>query len=97
MSEILHNDIGPSRGINVFAVNPGTIRSPIAVKCVPEELMGIFVDTPALPSDTHVWLSAKRRDWLSGRYISCNWDMSELEAMSEEIVKGDKLKFTFRA
>jgi NAD(P)-dependent dehydrogenase (short-subunit alcohol dehydrogenase family) len=95
MTEILHNEL-IARGINVYAVNPGTIESPLSVKCIIPELMGIFCDTAALAADTHVWLASRRRDWLSGRYVSCNWDVTELEQMQDEIVKGDKLKFTMR-
>jgi hypothetical protein len=39
-----------------------------------------------------VWLTQERREWLAGRYISCNWDMEELMMKKDEIVKGDKLK-----
>lgn len=38
------------------------------------------------------WLTSERRPWLSGRYLSVNWDVDDLEAMKDEIVKGDKLK-----
>jgi hypothetical protein len=38
-------------------------------------------------------LTAEKRDWLSGRYISVNWDTEELEAMKDDIVNKDKLTF----
>lgn len=38
-------------------------------------------------------LTAERRDYLSGRYLSVHWDANELEAKKDEILKGDKLKF----
>lgn len=40
-----------------------------------------------------VWLTKGSREWLSGRYLSCTWDVDELEAKREEIEQGDKLKF----
>lgn len=52
----------------------------------------VFVDTPELSGDTVVYLTREKRAWLSGRYINCMWDMPELMAMEDEIVKGDKLK-----
>lgn len=52
----------------------------------------VFVDTPQISADTIVYLAAEKRQWLSGRYINCTWDMPELLAQEEEIVKGDKLK-----
>jgi hypothetical protein len=57
-----------------------------------EELMYIFTETPELPADTIVWLTAEKRDWLAGRYVNVTWDMEQLEEKKEAIVKGDKLK-----
>ena len=34
----------------------------------------------------------REKGGLSGRYISANWDVEDLEGMKEEVVKGDKLK-----
>jgi hypothetical protein len=31
---------------------------------------------------------------MGGRYISCPWDMEELIGKKDEIVKGNKLKFS---
>lgn len=53
---------------------------------------GYLVDTPELAADFIAWLTAERREWLSGRYVSANWDVGELEARREEITGGDKLK-----
>jgi hypothetical protein len=39
------------------------------------------------------WLTASKRDWLSGRYLNSNWDVKELEGKKDEIVKGDLFKF----
>lgn len=50
------------------------------------------MDTPELAGDFVVWLTKERREWLSGRYVSCCWDVRELEARKQEIVDGDKLK-----
>lgn len=61
-------------------------------KRMPEELQQYQTDTIQLPADTIVWLTKEKRDWLNGRYVDCAWDMSELEAKKEEVVKGDKLK-----
>jgi hypothetical protein len=50
-------------------------------------------DDEGLAGAMCVWLSKERRAWLSGRYVSCNWDVGELEGRKEEIVRGDMLKF----
>jgi len=39
-----------------------------------------------------VWLIGEHREWLGGRYVSCQWDIDELLARRREIVDGDKLK-----
>ena len=52
----------------------------------------VFIDTPELAADSVVFLASERRDWLAGRYISATWDMPQLMAMKDEIVKADKLK-----
>jgi hypothetical protein len=57
-----------------------------------EDLMYIFTETPELPADTVVWLTAEKRDWLAGRYVNVTWDMEQLEERKDAIVKGDKLK-----
>lgn len=49
-------------------------------------------DTAELPAHATVWLVRERRDWLAGRYFSCQWDVDELLAKKQEIVDGDKLK-----
>ncbi|KAL8819554.1 MAG: hypothetical protein Q9223_002027 [Gallowayella weberi] len=51
-----------------------------------------FIDTLELASNTILYLMQKRQDWLSGRYISVNWDMKEFFAKKDEIVKKDLLK-----
>lgn len=45
-----------------------------------------------MAADTIVYLTQKKREWLAGRYVSCNWDMPEFLAKKDDIVKGDKLK-----
>lgn len=59
---------------------------------VAEQFRDILIDTPELVADTLVWLVRERRKWLNGRFLVVNWDVNELEAKKEEVVKGDKLK-----
>jgi hypothetical protein len=53
----------------------------------------ILQDDISLPGGFCVWLTKVKRDWLSGRYVSANWNTKELEAKKEEVAKGDKLKY----
>ena len=81
------------RGIIAIAYHPGTVMTEMLNRLPQEILDGVpFTDTPELSGDMVVWMTKERRQWLSGRYIDCNWDVSELEAKKDEIMKGDKLK-----
>ena len=53
----------------------------------------VLTDDVGLCGGFLTWLTSERRDWLSGRYLSVNWDVNELEGMKDEIVEKDKLKF----
>ncbi|KAL8959611.1 MAG: hypothetical protein Q9183_005603, partial [Haloplaca sp. 2 TL-2023] len=77
-----------------FCIHPGNIPTDIVggVEGIPDEMKHVFVETPELPADTIVYLVNKKRSWLAGRYINCTWDMPQIMAMKEDIVRGDKLK-----
>ena len=58
----------------------------------------MLVDSPDLVGAFCVWLSissesSKHRQALNGRFISCKWDVSELEARFDEIIEKDLLRF----
>ena len=78
-------------GLIAFCVNPGAIKTHMTVN-EPEELRNRLPHRPEVAGDTIAWLSAERRPWLGGRYISCPWDMEELLKRKDEIVQGNKLK-----
>lgn len=52
-----------------------------------------MVDDAALCGAVCVWLAREKREWVSGRFISSNWDMDELADMKDDIVQEDKLKW----
>jgi len=78
-------------GLLTFCVNPGSIRTQLSAS-IGEKARAGLRDEPSMAGDTIVWLVSQRREWLSGRYVSCPWDMEELVAMEKEIVGQDKLK-----
>ncbi|KAL7626763.1 hypothetical protein AAE478_003537 [Parahypoxylon ruwenzoriense] len=80
------------QGLVCFALHPGGVRTEMGVK-LPKAVQGVLVDEPQLSGDTIVWLGKEHRPWLSGRFINVKWDMAELEAKKDDIVKGDLLKF----
>ncbi|KAI0074436.1 NAD-P-binding protein [Panus rudis PR-1116 ss-1] len=79
------------KGVLAYGVHPGGVLTEMGKK-LPKELQGVLQDTPTLAADSFVWLTKERREWLSGRYISVNWDMKEFAEKKEEIVKKDLLK-----
>lgn len=82
-----------SQGVLAYAIHPGNIATEImGADGPPKELAFVFTETTELPADTIVFLTKEKRDWLNGRYINTTWDMPQIMAMEDEIVKGDKLK-----
>jgi len=78
-------------GVVAYAVHPGMVLTspPLGM---PEMWLQGMRDDVGLCVAFLVWLTKEKREWLSGRYVSANWDVEELEGMKEQIVKGDKLK-----
>jgi NAD(P)-dependent dehydrogenase (short-subunit alcohol dehydrogenase family) len=79
------------QGIIAISAHPGGIPTELALG-MPEEMHGVLNDTVELAGNTFVWLTKERRGWLAGRYVSCNWDVEELEAKNDSILKGELLK-----
>ncbi|KAF2435089.1 NAD(P)-binding protein [Tothia fuscella] len=96
MAEHIHNDHNEKDGIQAFAVHPGAVLTPQTELHSTEKgdaWEQVLTDDVGLSGGWLTWLTKERRDWLSGRYLSVNWDVSELEDQKEEIVAKDKLKF----
>lgn len=64
-------------GLVTFCVNPVAIKTKMT-EGLPLEVRNRLPDQPETAGDTIVFLGAERREWLSGRYVSCPWDMEEL-------------------
>lgn len=52
----------------------------------------VLPDTPELAGAFCVWLTRGERTWLTGRYLSAQWDVDSLEKKRGEIEGTDKLK-----
>ena len=74
-----------------YADHPGGVATELALG-MPEWSHQYLQDTAELSSDSVVWLTSERRDWLAGRYVSVNWDLEELLGKKDKIVEGDLLK-----
>lgn len=88
--EFLASDYS-DKGLISFGIHPGGVMTDLA-KALPEAIHGFLTDQPQLSGDTMVWLTAQRREWLNGRFISCNWDMKEFLDKRSRIEEGDLLK-----
>lgn len=94
-AEHLSNDHLERDGIQAFAMHPGAVVTPQTQHHSTQK--GDFWET-LLDDDIELvggwctWLTRERREWLSGRYVSVNWDVVELEGMKERIVEQDLLK-----
>jgi len=84
------------QGLVAYSVHPGNILTDIVGngEGMDENFKAVFTETPELCADSLVYLTNEKRDWLSGRYINCTWDLPELTSSlkKDEIVKEDKLK-----
>ena len=78
-------------GVVAYAVHPGMVLT-TAPPGMPYEWLPGMQDDTGLCGAFLVWLTKEKREWLSGRYVSANWDVEELETMKDQIVKEDKLK-----
>ena len=88
--EFINTEYG-DQGILSFGRHPGAVATVLALS-VPKALDANLQDTPQLAGDAMVWLTAERRQWLAGRYVSVNWDAEELLEKRDKIVKDDLLK-----
>ena len=77
------------QGLLVYGIHPGGVMTELA-SILPDTIF--LTDQPELCGDTVVWLTKQRREWLQDRYVSCTWDVEELEGKKDEIVQRDLLK-----
>ncbi|KAG8169907.1 hypothetical protein KVR01_000652 [Diaporthe batatas] len=91
-SQLLHREYAET-GVTSFAVHPGNCPTDIMGPGELDEFhKSIYTDDPALCAQSLVYLISEPRPWLGGRYVNCTWDLPELMAQKDAIVKGDKLK-----
>ncbi|KAF2103318.1 NAD(P)-binding protein [Rhizodiscina lignyota] len=88
MVESMQADHG-DEGILAFSLHPGSALTPGSRL---HSTTKVLSDDPALCGGFCTWLTKERREWLSGRYVSSNWDVDELASMKDDIVEHDKLK-----
>ncbi|VDB82977.1 unnamed protein product [Peniophora sp. CBMAI 1063] len=80
--------------ITIYAVHPGSTMTPGAASFVESAgLKGVYpmADAIELPAATYLWLTARNAEFLSGRYVQATWDLNEVLAKKDEIVRDNLL------
>ncbi|VDC05476.1 unnamed protein product [Peniophora sp. CBMAI 1063] len=78
--------------VKVFSLHPGAVATKIAKTTGLEERGFKFIDPPELAASTMLYLCSGKVDWLSGRYVSVNWDLGQVESeWKERILEKDLL------
>ena len=95
LCEFVQNDHGAD-GIKCFAMHPGGVATDIG-HSMPAHMHEYLVDEPDLAASFAVWLCSGAADWAKGRYLSANWDVTELTALKPEILRDDLLVNRLRA
>lgn len=80
-----------AQGVVAYAVHPGIVAT-LPLPAGMAEVHPWAKDDVGLCGAFLLWLVKEKREWLSGRYLSANWDVDELEGMKERIVGEDMLK-----
>lgn len=83
-------------GVKCFAMHPGGVATDIG-HSMPAHMHEYLIDDPYLAAGFAVWLCSGAADWAKGRYLSANWDVSELTALKAEILRDDLLVNRLRA
>lgn len=81
-------------GLVAIAFNHGDVPTGMSRK-LPGKASVISQDKPELAGNTLVFLTKERRQWLSGRMITSNWDMEEFLAKRDQIITKNLLNFRF--
>ncbi|KAF2666752.1 hypothetical protein BT63DRAFT_457706 [Microthyrium microscopicum] len=96
MVESIHNYYHEKDGIVAYSIHPGQIKTDLTKRTqeLPNAAMweAVLVDDVSLPGGFVTSLAKEKPQWLSGRYLTANWDVDELLAMKDDIVPQDKLK-----
>ncbi|KAG9239277.1 hypothetical protein BJ875DRAFT_491751 [Amylocarpus encephaloides] len=91
LTEFIDKDYA-SQGVTSVAYHPGGVPGTKVADSAPEWLRKTFKDSAALPAATAVFLTTPRAKYLSGRFVSAQWDLEELEQYKDRIISGDLLK-----
>ncbi|KAH7312713.1 hypothetical protein B0I35DRAFT_514012 [Stachybotrys elegans] len=86
--EILHAE---QPEVRAFTLVPGILRTAMTA----DVFFPFALDDPMLSGGMSLLLSTSRADWLSGSVVSVNWDIEEMEAHKEEILREGRTKLAY--
>ncbi|KAI9162716.1 NAD(P)-binding protein [Paramyrothecium foliicola] len=86
--EILHAE---QPGVRAFTLLPGTLKTAMTA----EAFLPFARDDPMLSGGMTLFLSTPRAEWLSGGVVSVNWDIEEMEAHKDEILREGRTKLGY--
>ncbi|KAI1370081.1 NAD(P)-binding protein [Hypoxylon crocopeplum] len=88
---IMENLHAEQSGIRVFLLMPGIVQTDMTV----DSLKPYAKDTPGLSGSWTLFLSTPRAEWMRGGLVSVNWDIEEMEAHKDQIVRDNLLSRAF--
>ncbi|GKU22600.1 unnamed protein product [Fusarium langsethiae] len=96
MVEIIHAQYA-EKGLFVASVHPGGLKSEFSL-AASKDIQHLLNDSPDLVGSFCVWLlnsdgMQRRKEVLNGRWLSCKWNVGELEDKYEAIQQLDLLRF----
>ncbi|KAI0036333.1 NAD-P-binding protein [Vararia minispora EC-137] len=74
--------------VKTYAVHPGVVETPLSQQVDPPVPR---TDPPEVMAATALWLTARNAEFLSGRYINATWDLNEVVAKKDEIIRDNLL------
>ncbi|BGP51570.1 hypothetical protein JCM10450v2_007517 [Rhodotorula kratochvilovae] len=78
--------------VRTFSMHPGGVMTKLARESMPPDTHGLLTDKAELAAGFSVWLATQpKADFLRGRYVSANWDVTDLLKKAPEIVARDLL------
>ncbi|KAI0172633.1 NAD(P)-binding protein [Hypoxylon sp. FL1284] len=91
LARVMENMHAEQPGLRVFSLMPGIVQSEMTL----ESLKPYARDSPALSGSWTLLLATPRAEWMRGGIVSVNWDIEEMEAHKDQIVRDNLLSRAF--
>ncbi|KAI4866047.1 NAD(P)-binding protein [Hypoxylon rubiginosum] len=88
---IMENLHAEQPGIRVFTLMPGIVQTDMTI----DSLKPYAKDSAGLSGSWTLFLSTARAEWMRGGIVSANWDIEEMEAHKDQIVRDNLLSRAF--